>query len=175
MTIAKVCTQDTRSPALLEPEGGWLHLPAGRIPVPTGEQAGRLFAAATRFKKQLGWKETPALFPLFHQHSGLFWPWLLFASRLMPFGKLPAPLREQVILRVAWNRRCRYEWGQHIQMGLRSGLSDQQLWHTTLPSSDPVLDEPTRTLLKAVDQQCEQGYLEDSVWDSLIIRCLLDY
>lgn len=54
----------------------------------------------------------------------LFWPWLLLASRPMPYGKLPAALRETVILRMAWRCRSRDERGQHEEIALRCGVSD---------------------------------------------------
>ncbi len=58
-----------------------------------------------------GRSQLPDIFSVLNINSRLFWGWLYFASRLMPFGRLPAATREKIILRTAWNTRSRYEWG----------------------------------------------------------------
>ena len=40
----------------------------------------------------------------------------------MPGGKLPRDDTELVILRVAHNTGCEYEWGHHERIGTRAGL-----------------------------------------------------
>jgi AhpD family alkylhydroperoxidase len=35
--------------------------------------------------------------------------------------------RELVILRVAWRRRCRYEWAQHRSIAKRAGVTDEEI------------------------------------------------
>jgi hypothetical protein len=49
---------------------------------------------------------TPRLFELLLQHHRLFWPWLRFAARLMPFGSLDRRDTELTILRVGWGSMC---------------------------------------------------------------------
>jgi alkylhydroperoxidase family enzyme len=47
----------------------------------------------------------------------LFRRWLWFAGALMPGGRLPRDETELVILRVAHNTDCDYEWGHHERIG----------------------------------------------------------
>ena len=49
----------------------------------------------------------PNLFTTLARHRRLFWPWLLFAGRLMPRGSLPRADTELLILRVAHNCEMR--------------------------------------------------------------------
>lgn len=35
--------------------------------------------------------------------------------------------RELVVLRVAWRRRCRYEWAQHLSIASRAGVTDAEV------------------------------------------------
>ena len=35
--------------------------------------------------------------------------------------------RELVVLRVAWRRRCRYEWAQHRSIAARAGVTDSEV------------------------------------------------
>src|SRR3954462_2449351 len=65
----------------------------------------------------------PALFTTLGRHRRLFRPWLRFASRLMPGGKLPRRDAELVILRVSELCDCPYEWAHHERIALRFGLT----------------------------------------------------
>lgn len=111
----------------LAPPGGWLPAGVPRLPVPTPRETGLLFRSISLVARAFGRKQVPAVFVLFVRHRRLFWAWLAFAAQLMPFGSLPARDREKLILRTAWLTRCRYEWGQHVEIGLRSGLTDADI------------------------------------------------
>jgi len=94
--------------AELVPAGGWIAPSPARLAPPArgGDPLLRLAAwTAARVRR----RETPQLFALLGRHRRLFWPWLWFASRLMPNGRLDARVREILILRTAWNCRSRYE------------------------------------------------------------------
>src|SRR3954463_2375399 len=67
------------------------------------------------------------VFTTLGRHRGLFRRWLWFAGGLMPGGKLPRADTELVILRVAHNTGCEYEWGHHQRLGQRAGLSPEQV------------------------------------------------
>jgi AhpD family alkylhydroperoxidase len=40
---------------------------------------------------------------------------------------LPPRVRELAILRVAWRRRCRYEWAQHVRIAAKAGVTPQEI------------------------------------------------
>ena len=63
----------------------------------------------------------PNLFSTLARHRRLFRAWLRFAGALMPRGSLPRADTELVILRVAHNSRCEYEWRHHERLGPRPG------------------------------------------------------
>jgi len=69
----------------------------------------------------------PNVFTTLARHRGLFRRWLWFAGGLMPGGKLPRVDTELVILRVAHNTGCDYEWGHHERLGRRAGLSAEEV------------------------------------------------
>ena len=87
----------------------------------------------------------------------------------MPYGKLPGPVRELLILRTAWNCRCRYEWGQHVELGLRVGLSDADVLLTSgAPANCP--DPQQRLLLEVSDALFQHDALADAQWQALRAR-----
>ena len=61
----------------------------------------------------------PHIFTTLGRHRRLFRPWLRFAGRLMPGGELPRQDSELLILRVAANCGCDYEWRHHERIGRR--------------------------------------------------------
>lgn len=150
----------------LQPDRGWAQASAPRLrPPPTGRR-GWLFRGLALMSKRLGRAELPDLFPVLNIHRGLFLPWLWFASRLMPHGRLPAPARELLILRTAWNSRCRYEWGQHVDLALAAGVSDVEILCTTLAPST-FADPLQRSLVQACDELCMNDVVTDTVWHTL--------
>ncbi len=156
----------------LQPPGGWLGTAAPRLTPPPVAQRGWLFALMSRAARRFGRQQMPDLFPVFHIHRPLFWTWLLFASRLMPNGCLPARDREKLILRTAWNCRSRYEWGQHVEIGLKAGLCDQDIL-TAAQGPRASKDPREQALLQACDELCQGSFIQDNTWRALS-QCLDD-
>ncbi|MGH6646899.1 carboxymuconolactone decarboxylase family protein [Aquabacterium sp.] len=153
-------------PDPLQPDRGWAHASTPRLrPPPPGRQ-GLVLRGLALVCRRLGRAELPDLFPVLSIHRGLFLPWLWFASRLMPHGRLPAAVREMLILRTAWNSRCRYEWGQHVDLALAAGVSDVDILCTTLAPST-FMDPVHRSLMQACDELCLNDVVTDTVWHTL--------
>src|SRR4051794_8930863 len=94
-----------------------------RIPPGTRAQTGVVNALITRVIGLAGGTAgPPGLFATLGRHRRLFRPWLRFASRLMPGGKLPRRDAELVILRVSVLCDSPYEWGHHERIAQRFGL-----------------------------------------------------
>lgn len=93
----------------------------------------------------------------------LFWAWLVFAAQMMPFGRLSNRLRELVILRVGWQCRCRYEWGQHVEVALEAGVSDDEIVEVTRDSPQ-FADQLTTDVIRACDEILQVGLMRDDTW-----------
>lgn len=153
-------------PDALQPDLGWAGAQAPRLKPPPAAQRGLLMRGLSHLSRRFGRAELPDLFPVLNIHRGLFLPWLWFASRLMPHGRLPAPAREMLILRTGWNCRCRYEWGQHVDLALAAGVGDVDILCTTLAPST-MADPMHRTLMQACDELCLNDAVSDRVWHAL--------
>lgn len=154
------------NPDLLEPEGGWLSLPQARMAVPKPAERGAVFRTMSLASRRFGKKEIPDIFPIFHINPRLFWGWLFFASRLMPYGRLPARDREKIILRTAWLCRSRYEWGQHVDIALAAGVSDEEILQVSR-GPQACTDENERALLLACDELVRDKVISDATWETL--------
>jgi alkylhydroperoxidase family enzyme len=107
------------------------------------------------------------IFTTLGQNPRLFRTWLRYSAQLMPFGRLPRRDTELVILRIAWQCRCAYEWHQHVPLGLRVGLTPDEV--AGVAASPPVEGFSVRqqALLAAGDELLAQRALSDSTWSAV--------
>ena len=107
--------------------------PAPAGPAPGSAMQGRhALRIAPGSRRQIGWLNygitramglangghPPNVFTTLARNRRLFRRWLWFAAALMPGGSLPRDDTELVILRMAHNTGCEYEWGHHGAPGL---------------------------------------------------------
>jgi AhpD family alkylhydroperoxidase len=142
---------------------------APRITPGTREEIGRVNAAICA-AIALGARtpgRPPGVFTTLARHRGLFRAWLRFAGRLMPRGKLPRTDTELVILRVSVNTGCDYEWGHHVVIGRRAGLTNEQIARVADgPDADGWSDHE-RAVLRAVDELAAADVISESTWTAL--------
>src|SRR5439155_23891026 len=111
-------------PAMNGPDAAGL---APRIPPGTGAEIGRVNFLLARALGAATGGGPPNLFTTLARHRRLFRRWLRFAGALMPGGLLPRADSELVILRVAHNARCEYEWRHHERLARTAGLSVEEV------------------------------------------------
>jgi AhpD family alkylhydroperoxidase len=109
----------------------------------------------------------PNLFTTLARHRRLFRPWLRFAGRLMPGGLLPRADSELVILRVAHNTDCEYEWAHHQRLAITAGLRAADVIRVREGPDADGWSERQQLLLRAVDELHGERALSDSVWSAL--------
>ena len=109
------------------------------------------------------------IFTTLVRHPGLFRRWLPFAGKLLN-GKLPARDRELVILRTGWRCQSEYEWGQHVLLARRSGLSDDEIRRVQAGPDVPGWDPFDATLLHAADELHDDSCVTDATWQQLAGR-----
>jgi AhpD family alkylhydroperoxidase len=111
--------------------------------------------------------QPPHVFTTLARHRGLFRRWLWFAGGLMPGGKLPRADSELVILRVAHNTGCDYEWGHHERIGRRAGLAPEEIERVRSGPGAEGWRPRQRLLLRAADELHSEGRIGDALWAEL--------
>lgn len=109
----------------------------------------------------------PHVFTTLARHRSLFRRWLWFAGGLMPGGKLPRRDTELVILRVAHNTGCGYEWSHHERLGQRAGLSAKEVERVRTGPGAEGWTPRQQMLLAAADEMHERGEIGDELWSRL--------
>ncbi len=132
---------------------------APRIPPGTTAEIGRVNALIVGVLGRVGGASN--IFATFARHRRLFRPWLRFAARLMPFGKLPRRETELVILRVGHNCSCEYELAQHERIARRAGLSAEEIARVAAGDSFAGRDA---LLLRAADELHADRVIADQLW-----------
>jgi 4-carboxymuconolactone decarboxylase len=99
----------------------------------------------------------PALLKRFNVLGGLF----------LSKGTLPEREREIVILRVGWNCRAVYEFGQHTIIGKRVGLTDAEIAALVRNPSSYAWRTPDAALIAMADELCTDDCVSDRTWQDL--------
>jgi alkylhydroperoxidase family enzyme len=109
---------------------------------------------------------TQNIFRTLARHPGLFRKWLPFGGKLLN-GKLPARERELAILRVGWLCQSEYEWGQHVPIGKRAGLTDDEIARIPKGAKAEGWSELDATILRATDELHQDACIGDATWARL--------
>ena len=86
---------------------------------------------------------------------------------LSPRNALDARRRELVILRTGFNCRSGYEWTQHVPIGQRAGLTDEEIARVKMGPGDPAWDALDRASLQACDELHADQYVQPTTWSAL--------
>jgi len=109
----------------------------------------------------------PNLFPTLARNRRLFRRWLFFAAALMPGGRLPRSDSELVILRVAHNTGCAYEWSHHERIALHSGLTGDDVERVRDGVAAAGWSPRQVLLLRATDELHARSRIGDELWADL--------
>jgi alkylhydroperoxidase family enzyme len=82
-------------------------------------------------------------------------------------GRLPAREREIVILRVGWNCRSVYEFGQHTLIGRDAGLSDGEIASLATVRAEGGWSADDQALIALADEICADDCAGDATFAAL--------
>ncbi len=80
---------------------------------------------------------------------------------------LPAREREIVILRIGYLCKSGYEWTQHHAIGLRVGLSAEEIARIKKGADAPGWSAADKALLAASDELHKGQFISDATWKAL--------
>lgn len=80
---------------------------------------------------------------------------------------LPAREREIVILRIGFLCKSGYEWTQHVPIGVRAGLTEDEVARIKLGATGPGWSAADQALLRASDELHHDQFITDATWAAL--------
>lgn len=84
-----------------------------------------------------------------------------------PASVLPMRDRKLAILRTGWLCQAPYEFGEHVNLSKRSGITTEEIDRITVGSSAPGWNNHERALLRAVEELYENAMVSDETWREL--------
>ena len=92
------------------------------------------------------------IFKTLANHSALARRWMVFANHILGKSTLPEKERELVILRIGYLCQAGYEWGQHVEIARRAGMTDEEILCSKRGPQTPGLSPLYRLLFEATDE-----------------------
>jgi 4-carboxymuconolactone decarboxylase len=80
---------------------------------------------------------------------------------------LPAREREIVILRIGFLCRSGYEWTQHVPIGVRAGLADDEVARIKVGADAAGWSPADAALIRAADELHADQFITDATWAAL--------
>lgn len=96
--------------------------------------------------------------------------WMVFANHVLGKSSLSVRDREILILRIGWLCEAEYEWGQHVQIGKKAGITDDEILRIGVGPNAPGWSDFDRTLLRAADELHKDAFISDDTWAALAKR-----
>lgn len=100
-------------------------------------------------------------------HPKLAKRWMVFANHIMGKSTLSLRDREIVILRIGWLCRSEYEWGQHVVISQRAGLSMEDINRVKGGADAGGWADNERWLIRAADELHDNAFVSDATWQAL--------
>jgi AhpD family alkylhydroperoxidase len=101
------------------------------------------------------------------RHPGLAGPFLAYNNVLLRRPALEPRLRELMVLRVAWQTRCPYEWVQHVRLAPRSAITAEEVDAIGQGRDATIWSSLEQDLLAATDQLLDRYRVDDDTWARL--------
>jgi alkylhydroperoxidase family enzyme len=79
-------------------------------------------------------------------------------------NKLPARLRELIIMRLAWKSGAEYAWFQHYRIATGAGVSAEEIVAVRDWRTSKLFGPAERAVLAAADDTLAEGCISDAVW-----------
>ena len=86
---------------------------------------------------------------------------------LMAKSNLPRRDLELVVLRTDWLCQSPYNWGEHVSIAKRFGVTSEEIERITQGSAAEGWSDHDRTLVRAAEELHEDAMLSDETWDLL--------
>ena len=104
------------------------------------------------------------IFRTLGHHPGLLKRFNALGGAFLVHGLVPARAREIVVLRVGWNCRSVYEFGQHTVIGRDAGLTEAEITALTTARALGPWNDDDEALIALADELCADDCVSDATF-----------
>lgn len=138
-------------------------------PAEAGELDEEAMAIITTLRASSGageMSEVPAFMRTMIKHKEVFRCQMLTGNALFN-GRIPARERELAILRIGWLCGAPYEYGQHVVIAKRRGITSEEIAMVREGSGAPGWSDHERAILAGVEDLLDNKAMTDATWNRL--------
>ena len=104
------------------------------------------------------------------RHPDLFARQADIGIQLLSEGALSKRDRELAILRTGWLCQAPYEWGEHVLVAKRVGITSEEIERITAGSAAPGWSEQDQAIVRAAEELYEDAMISNETWATLSKR-----
>jgi 4-carboxymuconolactone decarboxylase len=108
----------------------------------------------------------PGYFLTMVKHPDIFRCQLELGTALFK-GQLPPRERELAVLRIGWLCRAPYEWGEHVDISQRCGVTSEEITRIIEGSTADGWSSHDRAILRGVEELLDNQIITDETWATL--------
>jgi alkylhydroperoxidase family enzyme len=101
------------------------------------------------------------------RHPSLYAHHIALGTELLGNGALSARQRELAVLRTGWLCGAPYEWGEHVGIAKRAGLTIADIERVTQGSEASDWNVEDRAILRAAEELHAHAMISDKTWGEL--------
>ena len=101
------------------------------------------------------------------RHPALYAKHVALGTELLGNGTLTVRQRELAVLRTGWLCGAPYEWGEHVGIAKRAGLTSAEIERVTQGSGAPGWSIEDRAVLRAAEELHADAMISDRTWGEL--------
>ena len=172
MDGSMIATRSGCDPEAIAARTAELNGKAQRIePLTPEELSGEAKALIDRIRASTGASaasgvEIPEYFRTMVKHPDIFRCQLEMGTVIFK-GRLSPRERELAVLRVGWLLRAPYEWGEHVDISKRYGVTQEEIERVILGSAAPGWNEHDAAIVRGVEELLSIQAISDKTWEAL--------
>lgn len=139
-------------------------------PLPASEVGAEAVEIVRSLRAAAGMTEAaaiPDIVATLLRHPRLYERHAAIGAELFGKGALSPRQRELAILRTGWLCAAPFEWGEHVAIAKRTGLSAAEIDALTQDSDLAGWDEIDRAIVRAAEELHRDAMISDAVWSVL--------
>jgi len=101
------------------------------------------------------------------RHAELYLAHLGVAKRFLSDGEMSIRDRELAVLRIGWLSQAPFEWGSHVVIAKRNGITAEEIEWVIEGSSAAGWNDHDRALVRAMEELHFDSMISDETWATL--------
>jgi alkylhydroperoxidase family enzyme len=114
-------------------------------------------------------REDAAAIEIMIRHAELYNAHLNLSKQFLAEGKLSIRDRELAVLRIGWLSQAPFEWGSHVKIAKRNGITSEEIARVIEGSTAIDWSDHDRAIIRAMEELHFDSMITDETWATLAL------